>query len=129
MDLKQLGLISLVAAWFCASGAMLDLVQVVAWARMFSNYARSMPVTEAAVETMDPGKPCPICLAVRRARAGARDQQQPATSARAAEKQLLVSQESAGPVVARPDRAEWPEVKTGKRAIRTDRVPVPPPRA
>ena len=51
-------------AWLCANGALLDLVQVFAWSRMFAGYTQTMTVGAALRETFDPAKPCELCLGV-----------------------------------------------------------------
>ena len=68
---RRLPALSLLLAWLCASGAMLDVAQVAAWARMFAGYVRTESVAAAARETFDPAKPCQICRAVSKARAAA----------------------------------------------------------
>ncbi len=123
---RRLSLIALFAAWLCASGAMLDVVQVFAWARMFTRYAETMPVGEAALETMDASKPCPICMAVRRARQESKPKQ-PASIAGSTTKLDLVCHEAEAPVFAREPEA-WPDVGTPTPGARREPVPVPPPR-
>jgi hypothetical protein len=120
-------IIALLAGWLCASGAMLDVVQVFAWARMFTGYARAMPVAEAAIETMDPNKPCPICLALRHAREESK-QEQPATELAAAEKLVLVF-DAAEPVVLVREQERWPKIRELQPLSWRSAVPVPPPRA
>lgn len=124
---KRLSSICLFLAWLCASGALLDTVQVFAWARMFAGYARTMSVVEAAIETMDPGKPCPICLAVRRARDSQRPKQ-PAVPPASVARMLLVPVQNE-PFVLPSIRPEWPEAVPVAMASWLTPVSVPPPRA
>lgn len=123
---RKFSIVCLFVAWLCASGAMLDVAQVFAWTRMFATYAQSLPVGEAAVETLDGSKPCPICLAVRRARANAKDPQTPGV-VRSAEKMIL-SLSRAEPVVFAPERETWPPSIALTAESRPSPVPVPPPR-
>jgi hypothetical protein len=124
---KRLSCIGLFLAWLCASGAFLDTTQVFAWARMFTGYARTMSIEEAAAHTMDPEKPCAICMAVRRAREAQRHQQPAATSV-SVEKMLLAHVHDE-PLILLPVRPEWPAANpVPVRSWRTP-VPVPPPRA
>jgi hypothetical protein len=67
--LRRFAIFALLAAWFCAQGALLDVLQILAWSRMFSQYAETQSLAEALTETFDAAKPCPLCLSVRQARA------------------------------------------------------------
>ena len=106
---------------------MLDMAQVVAWARMFGGYARTESFSAAARDTFDPGRPCAICRALRRARetCGGRA---PAVLAPSLEKMVIILERVAPfvPVRAAP---EWPEVPSERALARSAKVPVPPPRA
>lgn len=125
--MKRLSIIALFAAWFCASGAVLDVAQVFAWGRMFSEYSQSMSVEAAAIETMDGSKPCPICLAIRRAREESARQHAPAGIATHSVKLDLVFHDVPSPYLARPNEG-WIEVAASTPQVRHDRVPTPPPR-
>ena len=105
---------------------MLDVVQVFAWARMFTQYAEAMPVSEAALETLDPNKPCSICLAVRRARDETKHQPRPAWAS-AAEK-LLLAFHDPEPAIFAPTPETWLPLKVGTPVSWRSPVPVPPPR-
>ncbi len=65
---RSLAASALLLAWLCAQGFLLDSVQVFAWAKMYAGYARTLSWSAAVAETFDPGKPCAICCAVRKAR-------------------------------------------------------------
>lgn len=123
---KRLSIIALFAAWLCASGAMLDVVQVFAWARMFTGYVHTMPLAEAASETLDADKPCPICQAVRRAREDSTNQQ-PVNAASSVEK-LLLAFETTEPVMLAREMESWPESREHTPLSWRAPVPVPPPR-
>lgn len=123
---RRLSIIALFAAWLCASGAMLDVVQVFAWAKMFTRYTQAMPVGEAAAETFDPSKPCRICLAVRRARDESKSEQ-PARIATDVHKVVLVFHEVEAVVFAH-NLEGWPETQIAELNTWRAPVPVPPPR-
>ena len=53
---KKCAITFLLFAWICANGALLDVVQVFAWGKMFSGYAKSMSVSAALKETFDPAR-------------------------------------------------------------------------
>ncbi|HVU32677.1 MAG TPA: hypothetical protein VHE61_04535 [Opitutaceae bacterium] len=124
---KRLSIVCLLAAWLCASGAVLDGVQVYAWGRMFLRYTHGMSVAQAAAETMDGSKPCPLCLAVRRAREQSEHQQPVSASGTDAAKLILIADE-APPLVLAREMETWPIVVLGQPPSRRDAVPVPPPR-
>jgi hypothetical protein len=117
----------LLLAWLCASGAMLDVAQVVAWGRMFAGYARNNSVVSAAQQTFDPSKPCAICRAVSRARE-ASGPRSPAVASAGSEKRVLIL-EAATPFVAVAAERDWPRVTSCAADVRCGDVPVPPPRA
>lgn len=124
---KKIATLSLLFAWLCANGALLDGVQVFAWAKMFAGYARVMPLGEALRVTFDPNRPCDVCLGVAAAKETAK-QQLPAGVDRAAEKIQLALQPTASLVLSQPP-ADWPPALALAAPSRTDPVPVPPPRA
>lgn len=56
--------LTFLSAWLLASGGVWDIVQVVAWGRMFSHRLDTLPALEAARQTFLPGEKCNLCLAV-----------------------------------------------------------------
>src|SRR5271170_5027716 len=86
---RRLPAISLLCAWLCASGAMLDVAQVFAWTRMFTGYARNESVVAAVRDTFDPARPCAICCALCRARQ-AESQPVPAIPTAASDRMILI---------------------------------------
>lgn len=122
----MLSVLCLLLAWLCANGAVLDVMQVVAWGRMFAHYVNDMPVETALTRTFDPGKPCELCLAVQKARAAGREQS-PAPTPGSSVKLALISQETepmAPPAMPRSELEGLPV----RGVVRCDPVPVPPPR-
>src|SRR5271169_1965340 len=119
---RRLSAVSLLCAWLCASGALLDLAQAFAWARMFAGYARTASVVAAARRTLDPFQPCAICRAVGRAReaSGARGQ---AVAPAGAQRMILVL-ESPAPFVAAAPEAGWPPAAPARGPVRSAEVPV-----
>lgn len=124
---RRLSAACLLGAWLCASGAMLDLAQVVAWARMFGGYARTETLALAARDTFDPDKPCALCKAVTQARQAA-EQRGPAVPSAGSEKLILIFEPGA-PFVANAVERSWPQPAPCRAAARVSEVPVPPPRA
>jgi hypothetical protein len=125
---RSIALFCLLAAWLCASGAVLDGVQVYAWGRMFMGYARQMPVNQAAAETMDGNKPCSLCLALRRAREQEQHEQPAVALDRDVVKLVLIADEPATLVFAR-ECEPWPPVVAVRPPSRARTVLLTPPRA
>jgi hypothetical protein len=124
---RRLSAVSLLCAWLCASGAMLDITQVFAWTRMLAGYARTESFAAAAKETFDPAKPCAICKAVSKARE-ASGCQGPAVPSAGGEKLVLILEASA-PFVALSAERAWPASPSVSAQALCGDVPVPPPRA
>lgn len=123
----KLASLALVFAWLCANGALLDVVQVFAWAKMFSGNAETMSVGAALQKTFDPKHRCKMCLGVTAAKKSTQEHQ-PRAAEQSAEKFLLALHRSAPLVIGKTPGA-WPAVLPWAAPSRTDAVPVPPPRA
>lgn len=117
--------LSLLSAWLCASGAMLDVAQVFAWGRMFAGYVQRESLSEAAHETFDPGKPCAICRAVRQAR----EASAPVAPRAGGSERLILISEIPAEFVAPAATPAWPLPGSWLAELRVNEVPVPPPRA
>ena len=105
---------------------MLDMTQVFAWARMFAGYVQTESVADAASHTFDPGKTCPICRAVSRARE-ASGQQAPALPTSGTQKIVLIL-ETPVPFVAERCEANWPRQPARCLPAFVADLAVPPPR-
>jgi len=123
---RRLASLSLLLAWLCASGAMLDVAQVFAWGRMFAGYVKSESIVAAARETFDPAKPCEICGAVSKAREASHSRGAAVPSAGTDRMVMIFDSSSASVLPARADA--WPAEAGLSGARRVDVVPVPPPR-
>jgi hypothetical protein len=126
---RTLSTTCLLLAWLCANGAVWNVVQVVAWTKMFHDYSQVMPATEALALTFDGSAPCDLCHISQDAQDTAR-QQLPADAALggSVEKILLIADCAPVAVLVAPDFA-WPGLVHEAGLTRTDAVPVPPPRA
>jgi hypothetical protein len=123
---RRFAYFSLMSAWLCASGAMLDIAQVFAWSRMFSGYVTCESFADAARDTFDPGKPCAICLAVGKARE-ASSNHVPTLPASGSEKIILIfdrPMEFVSPKV----QHVWLSFEDHIASSPGRDVPVPPPR-
>jgi len=124
---RRLSLACLLVAWFCANGAVWDVVQVVAWARMFCVNAQILSVGQAVRRTFDGSKPCELCAMAQKGRDAARDQA-PAQPVGQDDRLLLVCHVTTSFVPEVP-ASGWPAASDAVGVLRADSVPVPPPRA
>lgn len=119
----------LLLAWLCANGAVWNVVQVVAWGKMFHDYSQMMPVASALELTFDGSAPCELCHLSQDAQDSARSQlPTDAALGGGAEKILFVADSAPAFVLVAPASA-WPGLVHEAGLTRTDAVPVPPPRA
>ena len=124
---RRIATFSLLFAWVCANGAIWDAVQVFAWGKMFAGYSQAMSVPAALRATFDPAKPCEMCVGVATAKETAK-QQLPESVEQAAEK-LLLALHFSSVIVFESPRSEWPATLASVALVRSEAVPVPPPRA
>lgn len=124
---KPVASFCLLFAWLCANGALLEGVQVFAWAKMFAGYSQTMSVDAALRATFDPAKPCEMCIGVATAKETAK-QQLPHAVERSAEK-LQLALHSPAIVILENTPDAWPTALASVAAVRPRLVPVPPPRA
>jgi len=124
---RKLSITCLLLAWLCANGAVWNVVQVVAWAKMIRDYAQVMPVARAVELTFDGDAPCNLCAIAGAGQDATRDTQSPAALGGGMEKILLMAELAPDPVLLVPDFS-WPGVADTAGLTRTESVPVPPPR-
>ena len=126
---RTISLTALLLAWLCAHGALWNVVQVVGWAKMYRDYARTLSAAQALEVTFDGSAPCALCHLSQQAENTARQQlPRDAALGGGSEKLLLVAESAPPVVVAAPDFA-WPGAVNDAGLTRTDPVPVTPPRA
>jgi hypothetical protein len=125
---RKLAITCLFLAWFCANGALWDVVQVVAWGRMFASYSTRLSPLRALEETFDASRPCALCVAVHKAQDTARKQlPRDAALGGGTERLLLISEGTPAVVLTAPE-SSWPGAVDDAGLTRVDSVPVPPPR-
>lgn len=123
---RVVAIFSLVVAWLCANGAVWDAMQIAAWGRMFAAYSQTMAFSQALRETLDPSKPCEMCVGIAKARdEGHKDL--PTREQQAAAKFVLISHTVDRPVFSN-DPGNWLEHSMLPGPARTDPVPLRPPR-
>jgi hypothetical protein len=123
---NKIASLALACAWLCANGALLDAVQVFAWAKMFTGYTQTMSVATALQKTFDPAQRCEMCDGVAAAKESSREHH-PRAVEQSAEKLLLALHRPA-PLVFDRAPGDWPSSLALVAPSRTEAVPVPPPR-
>lgn len=124
--LKKLQLFAVLFAWMLATGAQWDMLQVVAWSKMFLSNTEDMSVGVALEKTFD-GEECEMCRAVRRAK-----QQENAPglpSEKRITKLILIFQPVPALVYLKAGPAEWPSRDEVCSGLMRAAPPVPPPRS
>jgi hypothetical protein len=122
---RRIGICSLLLAWLCANGAMVELVQCVAWVKMFAGYVPHMSVAAAIDETLDATKPCALCKTVSTARAKS---QPTGDNAKVASEKVLLALTTIEDVDLEILRPSWPPPPSRAAQARREPVPLPPPR-
>lgn len=118
----------LLGGWVLATGAHWDVIQVVAWGRMWLENVQTRSAFDALARTFSPEGMCQVCHSVQAAKHAR--QENPAVPASVLDKAPLLIQAGTRVVVAAPDVAFW---LSGAAALmpepRTTRPPRPVPRA
>ncbi|MBE36134.1 MAG: hypothetical protein CMI16_11380 [Opitutaceae bacterium] len=111
-------------AWLCANGALWDSAQVFAWGKMIHDYSQTMPLSTAIEKTFDGSAPCEICVVVEDAQ-----QQEPAQKMeRSSSDKVLLAYHPTEAVVIEAPTYSWPGAIDLTGQLRTESVPLRPPR-
>jgi hypothetical protein len=125
---RTLSTTCLLLAWLCANGAVWNVVQVVAWAKMFHTYSQVMPATQALALTFDGSAPCDMCTLAQDGQDTARSSlPREAALGGDTEKILMLAECAPAAVLVAPE-ISWPGLAHEAGLSRTESVPVPPPR-
>jgi hypothetical protein len=123
---RHVSIAALLLAWLCANGALWDAVQVFAWAKMFRDYSRVMPMAQALALTFDASKPCELCTLAQGGQDATREGQ--SAAALGDHGKLVLVSLAATPMLLAVQEESWPGLDHEAGLTRTDAVPVPPPR-
>lgn len=128
---RKASLLLTLTAWFFATGSQWDVVQTFAWARMFTTYAQSMPLLEAAKKTFSGEELCGVCEVVQDTRQGAQDESQASTPAegKALGKMPMAIPQEVWFVLRLPPSALCPPPSVFPPEALRASPPTPPPRA
>jgi hypothetical protein len=124
---KRVASLFLLMGWLFASGAMLDVTQVVAWSRMFSANMKTDTVIEAVENTFHTGKMCSLCKAVAKAREATK--REAAQSNTLEVQKLILIVEDAQTFKSVREVASWSFIDHVTHYSHSEEIPVPPPRA
>lgn len=117
----------MLTAWLLATGSHWDVVQVIAWGKMFANNARVLPVLDAVQLTFSPADMCNLCHVVQDAK-----QDRPGDNAPAGKiltKEPLVFLARTQVVIGAPISSPWIVIEVVPVANERTAPPTPPPRA
>lgn len=123
--IKRLQLLSVLIAWFMATGAQWDLVQTFGWSRMIANYSKSMPLMEAVRLTFTAENMCRVCEVVSDAKRQEKTTQAPGGTL----KSTLVFVVPPSPVfvLAAPGHEAWLTTEMVPSSTQRPVPPTPPP--
>jgi len=117
----------LLLAWLCANGAVWNVVQVVGWTKMLRDNSRVMTLAQALEVTFDGSTACKFCHLAEQGQDASRDAQPSTAPDASADKILLIAECVPAPVLFAPGNS-WPGATDASGRLRTEAVPVPPPR-
>jgi len=125
---RKFSIFALCFAWICANGVVWNAVQVVAWAKMFHDYSQVMPWTQALKVTLDGSAPCDVCTFTEDARENERQQLPHEAALGTGSEKILFLADTAPVSLPVAPETSWPGVADAAGLMRTEAVPVPPPR-
>ncbi len=124
---RRLGLVVTLVAWLCATGTQWDVVQAVAWVRMFAENSREMPMLAALERTFSPEARCSLCQAVSQAK---QDEPGPAGTAGKTDAKIVFAHQTAeSAFLIIPAAPAWPVADVTVAGTLRAAPPLPPPRA
>lgn len=124
---RHVSIAALVLGWLCANGAIWNVVQVVAWARMIHDYSQVMPAARAVTLALSGDAPCDVCKFVDTARDTA-GRELPRDAALGATDKLVLALHPSAPIVLPVPDSTWPPIGDFSGSERREPVPLPPPR-
>ena len=119
----------MIFAWLCANGALWNTVQVFGWVKMIHDYSATMPAAKALEITFNGSAPCNLCHLSEKGENTARQQLPADAVLGGGMKKLLMATEELAPLVLVTPDFSWPGLVNDAGNVRTETVPVPPPRS
>lgn len=127
--LPRLKVFGVLFAWLLVAGAQWDVLQAVAWSRMFVGYAQQMSMKAAVRQTFS-GEMCGMCETVQKGKA--EQERSPGQAPQQGKIRVLeIVLNSASTLVVPPQRSELGMVPACPAIVGYGRTPppLPPPRA
>ena len=126
---RRLAFVLTLTAWLLATGSHWDVVQAVAYARMFADNARTLPLGAALTRTFSPEGRCNMCAAVDTAKQAADHANAPASAEKFSGKIVLTHEPPARFIFAIAAAPAWPDSTPSPVSAERAAPPLPPPRA
>jgi hypothetical protein len=123
--LRRCQIIVFLLAWFMATGAQWDLVQVFGWGSMIVNHSRDMTLISAVKKTFD-GEMCSVCRAVKAAKQ--QENRTTVPNGKFEGKIVLGYQPAAEIILTVPDSLAWTHGEREPLSALRSAPPTPPPR-
>lgn len=126
---RRFAFVLTLTAWLLATGSHWDVVQAVAYARMFADNARTLPLGAALTRTFSPEGRCNMCAAVDTAKQAADHANAPASADKFSGKIVLTHEPAARFIFALAAAPAWPDSVLHPVSAERAAPPLPPPRA
>jgi len=126
---RRLPLVLTLVAWLLASGTQWDVVQSVAWLRMFAENARVLPLGAAVARTFSPEGRCELCGIVASAKQQREQAGDTVPGGQADQRFLLLAGSPQDVVIVAPESSPWVRTEPRFASARRAAPPLPPPRA
>ena len=126
---RRFAFVLTLTAWLLATGSHWDVVQAVAYARMFADPARTLPLGAALTRTFSPEGRCNMCSAVETAKQAADHANAPASAEKFSGKIVLTHEPAARFIFALAAVPAWPDYVLPPVSAERAAPPLPPPRA
>ena len=130
---RTLALVLTLTAWLLATGSQWEVVQTFAWARMFAENVRTLPLRVALDRTFSPEGRCGVCVVVTHAKQSQSDSPDTPgdTSSGKFSGKLVLAHEppSVSLVALVPSSTRWSRSDHTPASAERAAPPLPPPRA
>lgn len=125
--LRRVSIICLLFAWFCTNGVVCNVVQLVAWAKMFQENAQMTSNATALDAALNGSKPCKLCHLVQAAQSSTHEQS-PNEADHDSTVKTFLAIHFATPLVLNAPDTDWPGVVHDTGLTRTQPASLRPPR-
>lgn len=124
--LQRFKVVAILTASFLATGSQWNVLQIFAWASMFSENVRQLPLGEAVSRTFSPEARCSLCAAVSEGKK--QQERETALNPKFEDRSLFICEPAPQYLFEADDVAGWLDNRTQLTGVSRERPPVPPPR-